>query len=105
MMLLAAVSMGVPSAFSRYFAPEGVVRQEQLLNIGIAIMLLIAYCLYLWFSLKTHPGMFSSVEGATESHHEGEQWSTCARGRQPDRGVGAGGLDERNPSRGRRRNR
>jgi Ca2+:H+ antiporter len=76
MMLLAAVSMGVPSAFSRYFAPEGVVRQEQLLNIGIAIMLLIAYCLYLWFSLKTHPGMFSSVEGATESHHEGKQWST-----------------------------
>jgi Ca2+:H+ antiporter len=67
--------MGVPSAFSRYFAPEGVVRQEQLLNIGIAIMLLLAYCLYLWFSLKTHPGTFSSVEGAAESHHEGSQWS------------------------------
>jgi Ca2+:H+ antiporter len=32
MMLLAAVSMGVPSAFSRYFAPEGTIRQEQLLN-------------------------------------------------------------------------
>jgi Ca2+:H+ antiporter len=75
MMLLAAVSMGVPSAFSRYFAPEGVVRQEQLLNIGIAFMLLSAYGLYLWFSLKTHPSTFSSVEGAMEAHHEGKQWS------------------------------
>jgi len=74
MMLLAAMSMGVPSGFSRYFAPEGIVRQEQLLNIGIAIMLLIAYGLYLWFSLKTHPGAFSSVEAGTNDHHEGKHW-------------------------------
>jgi Ca2+:H+ antiporter len=75
MMLLAAMSMGVPSGFSRYFAPEGtLVRQEQLLNIGIAIMLLIAYALYLWFSIKTHPSAFTSVESATEAHHEGKQW-------------------------------
>jgi Ca2+:H+ antiporter len=76
MMLLAAVSMGVPSAFSRYFAPEGIVRQEQLLNVGIAIMLLLAYGLYLWFSLGTHSDAFSSVEGGAEAHHEGPRW-TC----------------------------
>lgn len=75
MMLLAAMSLGVPSAFSRYFAPDGPVRQEQLLNVGIAVMLLVAYGLYLWFSLGTHPGAFSSVEGGTEAHHEGKQWS------------------------------
>jgi len=75
MMLLAAVSMGVPSSFSRYFAPEGVIRQEQLLNVGIAVVLLLAYGLYLWFSLGTHPGAFASVEGGTEAHHEGRQWS------------------------------
>jgi len=40
MMLLAAVSMGVPSGFSRYFAPEGVIREEELLNIVIALLLL-----------------------------------------------------------------
>src|SRR5262245_20917352 len=74
MMLLAAVSMGVPSAFSR-FAPEGIVRQEQLLNVGIAVMLLLAYGLYLWFSIGTHPGTFSSMEGATAESHEGEHWS------------------------------
>ena len=77
MMLLAAVSMGVPSAFSRYFAPEGTIRQEQLLNVGIAAVLLLAYGLYLWFSLKTHPATFASVEGESAGHDEGTQWSVA----------------------------
>jgi Ca2+:H+ antiporter len=76
MMLLAAMSLAVPSAFSRYFAPESTIREEQLLNVGIAAMLLLAYGLYLVFSLKTHPGAFASVEaGADGPHHEGKQWS------------------------------
>lgn len=75
MMLLAAVSLVVPSAFSKNFAPEGTIRQEQLLNLGIAGVLLFAYALYLFFSLKTHPGSFASVEGGTHEHHEGPQWS------------------------------
>ena len=75
MMLLAAVSMGVPSGFSRYFAPEGTIRQEALLNIGIAVLLLFAYGLYLFFSLRTHPGAFASVDGGEEGHHEGPEWS------------------------------
>ena len=76
MMFLAVVSLAVPSAFSRYFAPEGVIRQEQLLNVGIAVLLLVVYGLYLLFSLKTHPGAFASVEStAAASHeHEEEQW-------------------------------
>ena len=41
MMLLAAMSIVVPSTFSRYFAPEGTMREEQLLNIGIASLLLL----------------------------------------------------------------
>ena len=77
MMLLAAVSMGVPSAFSRYFSPEGTIRQEQLLNVGIAVVLLLAYGLYLWFSLKTHPAAFASVEGEAEGPVEGTQWSAA----------------------------
>jgi Ca2+:H+ antiporter len=74
MMMLAAMSLIVPSTFSRYFSPEGVVRQEHLLNIGIACVLLIAYGLYLLFSLKTHPGVFSSVESGANEHEEGTQW-------------------------------
>jgi Ca2+:H+ antiporter len=73
MMFLAAVSLAVPAAFSRYFAPQGVVRQEQMLNLGVAGLLLLAYGLYLFFSLKTHPGAFASAE-SEEGGHEGEHW-------------------------------
>jgi Ca2+:H+ antiporter len=74
MMFLAAVSLAVPSAFSRYFAPEGVMRQEQMLNLGISGLLLLAYALYLLFSLKTHPGAFASMAEADEAGHEGKPW-------------------------------
>ena len=76
MMLLAAMSLAVPSAFSRYFAPDSTIREEKLLNVGIAGTLLFAYGLYLIFSLKTHPGVFASAEadeGAAD--HEGKRWS------------------------------
>ena len=76
MMFVAAISMAVPSAFSRVFAPQGVVRQEQLLNIGIAVLLLVAYSLYLVFSLKTHRESFASVDSVEEAlHEEEEHWS------------------------------
>jgi Ca2+:H+ antiporter len=75
MMFLAAISMLVPSAFSRVFAPNEMVRQEKLLNIGIAIFLLIAYALYILFSLKTHSTSFASAESQETHEHHGEQWS------------------------------
>jgi Ca2+:H+ antiporter len=73
MMFLAVISMMVPSAFSRYFAPGETIRQEQVLNLGIAGLLLVAYALYVLFSLKTHSSAFASVEETNSSHHE-EQW-------------------------------
>jgi len=73
MMFIAAVSLAVPSAFSRVFAPTEAIRQEQFLNIGIAFLLLTVYVLYLVFSLKTHKSSFESVGGEGE-HHEAE-WS------------------------------
>ncbi|HEY5806743.1 MAG TPA: calcium/proton exchanger [Povalibacter sp.] len=75
MMLLAAMSLAVPSAFSRYFADEAM-RQEQMLNLGVAGVLLFAYVLYLFFSLKTHPATFASATGGHDSAHGGgETWS------------------------------
>jgi Ca2+:H+ antiporter len=74
MMFLAAVSMTVPSAFSRVFGPNEVIRQEQLLNIGIAVLLLIVYGLYILFSLRTHTATFASVDSGHEAHDE-ELWS------------------------------
>ena len=75
MMFLAAISMTVPSAFSRVFAPETVIRQKQILNVGIAGMLLVAYGLYVLYSLKTHSSAFASVESESGTrHHEEEEW-------------------------------
>ena len=74
MMFLAAVSLTVPSAFSRVLAPNEVIRQEQLLNLGIAILLLVAYALYILYSLKTHSSAFASLDTEHDSTHHGEQW-------------------------------
>src|SRR5262245_38284752 len=78
MMFVAAVSMAVPSAFSRTYAAQGTIRAEQMLNIAIAILLLIAYGLYLFFSLKTHPQAFASVEAGEGGGHDLEEhWSVA----------------------------
>jgi Ca2+:H+ antiporter len=76
MMLISAISLGVPSAFNRFFSPEGTIREEKLVNLGTAFVLLAAYGLYLVFLLKTHPDFFQSVGGTMEEHaHEDTQWS------------------------------
>jgi Ca2+:H+ antiporter len=76
MMLISAVSLGVPSAFNRFFSPAGTVYEEKLVNLGTAFVLLAAYGLYLVFLLKTHPEYFQSVAGTTEEHEHGStQWS------------------------------
>jgi Ca2+:H+ antiporter len=77
MMLLAAMSLAVPSAFSRYFAPDETLRQEALLNVWIAAALLAIYVLYLVYSLRTHPETFASAGGQEgHGHHaEGSRWS------------------------------
>ncbi|HEY5838593.1 MAG TPA: calcium/proton exchanger, partial [Pyrinomonadaceae bacterium] len=77
MMFLAAVSMSVPSAFSRVLAPNEVIRQERLLNVGIAVLLLVAYALYILYTLKTHKTAFASVESEGHGDHHEEQWSVA----------------------------
>ena len=76
MMLISAVSLGVPSAFNRFFSPDSTVHEEKLVNLGTAFVLLVAYALYLVFVLKTHPDYFESVTVTeVEQGHEGPQWS------------------------------
>jgi Ca2+:H+ antiporter len=72
MMLIAVVSLTVPSAFSRFFSADAVVREEQLLNLGVAFVLLLGYALYLVFMLGTHLEFFSAA-GEQEQHH-GAHW-------------------------------
>src|SRR5262244_1638088 len=76
MMLISAVSLGVTSAFNRFFSPEGTVHEEKLVNLGTTFVLLTAYGLYLVFLLKTHPDYFQSATVTELEHgHEGAQWS------------------------------
>ena len=74
MMLIAVISLVVPSSFSRFFSSEATMRQEQLLNLGMAFVLLIAYGLYLLFMLKTHPEFFAAAGGQEENYGKGEHW-------------------------------
>jgi Ca2+:H+ antiporter len=76
MMLIAAVSLAIPSAFSRFFSTGGPVREEGLLNTGLAIVFLAAYCLYLVFMLKTHPEEFASA-GHGAAGEGGPTWSVA----------------------------
>jgi Ca2+:H+ antiporter len=76
MMLISAISLGVPSAFNRFFSPAGTIREEKLVNLATAFVLLAAYALYLVFLLRTHPDFFKSVEGQEGEHeHAGPPWS------------------------------
>ncbi len=78
MMLISAISLGVPSAFNRFFSPEVTMPQEKVVNLGTAFVLLAAYGLYLVFMLKTHPDFFKSAGGKQKEHgHEGPQWSVA----------------------------
>jgi Ca2+:H+ antiporter len=74
MMLIAVVSLAVPSTFGRFFSSENTIRQEQLLNLGVAVVLLIGYGLYLIFMLKTHLDFFAAAGGPEAHHKEQERW-------------------------------
>jgi len=75
MMLIAVVSLAVPSAFGRLFSSQEDTLKETHLNLGLAALLLMAYVLYLVFMLKTHPEFFKGAEGGEEGHGHGKQWS------------------------------
>lgn len=76
MMLISAISLGVPSAFNRFVSPEGTMREEKMLNLATAVVLLLAYGAYLVFLLKTHPDFFKSKGGGRGEHEaHGPRWS------------------------------
>ncbi len=74
MMLVAIISLMVPSAFNRLTNTEEIFTQsESFLNIGISIALLSAYLLYLIFMLVTHANFFKNKEDGKEA--EKPHWS------------------------------
>ena len=75
MMFLAVVSLAVPSAYGRLFAGQEETLTQVHLNLGLAVLLLAAYVLYLVFMLRTHPELFRKAEGVGEGHGHGPAWS------------------------------
>lgn len=73
MMLIACISMIVPAIFNNAFSKVVIIREEYLLNIGLAIFLLITYVLYLVFMLKTHRDFFKPATQVEET--ETPKWT------------------------------
>jgi Ca2+:H+ antiporter len=69
MMLIATISLMVPSAFYRTFQGTLDLKVIGNFNVALAIMLLVGYGLYLYFSLGTHKHLFQAAGGPSE--HEG----------------------------------
>jgi Ca2+:H+ antiporter len=75
MMMIAVISLTIPSGFHILTAEKAAVQNENMLNIYLSIVLLIGYVLYLFFMIKTHADFFKSEgSGKREEEHE-EKWS------------------------------
>jgi Ca2+:H+ antiporter len=75
MMFIAVISMMVPSSFDRMIGETGAVTDVNSLNIGISIVLLVTYFLYLFFMIKTHPEFFKSSETSSPGEEHEKPWS------------------------------
>jgi Ca2+:H+ antiporter len=92
MMLISAVSLGVPSAFNRFFSPDSTMRAEALVNLGTALVLIAAYALYLVFMLKTHPDYFKSAAVTAGDDDHGPGAAPWSAGRAVASLIGASAL-------------
>ncbi len=76
LMFVAVVSLAIPSALGRRLAAAETPVSLPWLNLGTAVILLVAYVLYLVFMLKTHPNVFKAEEtGEADPHATEKAWS------------------------------
>lgn len=74
-LMIAAISIVVPSVFDS-FVPPTMVSQQNGLNAGVAVILLVTYGLSLLYMLKTHPEYFTPKESDDVSELPGTRpWS------------------------------
>jgi len=74
MMMIAVISLTIPSGFHILTADKAAIENENTLNLYLAIILLIGYVLYLFFMIKTHADFFKS-EGSKQEEEQEERWS------------------------------
>ena len=98
MMLLAVISMAIPSAFHRFFGAEQGFEHSVVLDKSVALILLVTYGLYLLYQLRTHKESFeeeSPAGGAASGEGHGPHWSLPrAGGTLLAASVGAAWLSE-----------
>jgi len=82
MMLLAVISMAVPSAFHRFFGAEQGFQHVAMLDTSVAVVLLVTYALFLVYQLGTHRETFAEASEAPagaeerlEAAEHGVHWS------------------------------
>lgn len=75
MMLIAVISLTIPSAFHQVMVGEQFRIEEAKFNIVLSVILLIGYILYLVFMIKTHADFFRSAQGTEASEEHSEKWS------------------------------
>lgn len=75
MMMIAVISLTIPSGFHILAAEKTSIANENILNINLAVVLLIGYVLYLFFMIKTHADFFKSEGGGHGGGSHGERWS------------------------------
>jgi len=63
LLFLATVALMIPSAVSQADSAAGAAFTQKL-SLGLAVLLIVAYGLSMFFSLKTHPELFASAEHA-----------------------------------------
>lgn len=76
-LLLAALSMIGPASFHRFLS-DTAPRHAAALDVGVCVVMLVLYALYLVFMLRTHPDFFSVVKGTEETH--APRWSKARAG-------------------------
>jgi Ca2+:H+ antiporter len=74
MMFIAVTCLVLPSFYEQAFGASGAVIEQEKLNVGLAVLLLLLYALYLLFMIRTHPEDFASVAGGEGEEHEAS-WS------------------------------
>ena len=75
MMMIAVISLTIPSGFHIFMADKAPTGKENLLNINLAVVLLIGYVLYLFFMIRTHPDFFKGQAGGEHMEEHENRWS------------------------------
>ncbi len=75
MMMIAVISLTIPSGFHIFMADKAPSGKENLLNLNLAVVLLIGYVLYLFFMIKTHPDFFKSQGSGEHTDEHEKRWS------------------------------